>query len=917
MEVGERDQTEVDEAVRLRVTRRAVHDVGFLFFVRHGDGRNHVGAEIDAQDEHRGERQRQLGGDVAEERRNLRNVGRERVSDRLLEVIEDETTFFNTVDDGGKVVIHENHVGGFLGNILTGDTHGDTNVTLLEGRSVVDTVTGDGDDFTTTLAVFDNQKLVSRRHASPNNLLVVESGIPLFALFNRIFNFGPGTNIVTLDDAGAAVVEVLLGDNVHLLGNGGGSDRVITSHHVNLDASAVALHHSFRHAFTRRIDEREQADEGKVVDREVRLRLLGKLEVILEAGEFLEGKAEDAFAAAAELLVRVGVRVFEFSILRRSLAVGEVRRALGQHTLRGTLQHEKRRASTRLLVNGELPLVRRVELDLKELRVFGASLESIVDRLDELEQTLLGSVTGRRLLEHVEVRVHHLSLEVNERTVFVLGQVLGVVTQGGNLEETLERFRRLVVERLAVRSLTRFRDNLEVRNVLTSRAEVNLAVVPRVLDSHTVLRKRTRLVRRNHGGGTESFDGFEVLHENVLRVHALGRQGQRHSHGGEETFRHVGDDDTNHEDDVLDDRRAVRQTDDEEDDTESNGHDGDELNELLNLLGDRRVFVARFGGETRDLTHHGAVSGADDDTAAGTRVNDGGVEAKVGRLKRLRDDLTLGVERELRGAVLRLGLTRERRVVNLELVRAHDANVSRHLVTVVEFDNVTRNEFPGINDDSLATADSLALLRNHILETFHNLLRLGLLQKGEGGGDHNDGEEDDTEVKVGLVLFRVDGITDKAEHTATEEQECEKVGKLQQKLDVPRSDVRRRESVLAILGAVLEHTLVSQTVFQRTSKVREELVLRPRVFDKVDILTQRRGALFLSSLLRRLALAHFNHGSHETYARYRTNVPASVTRTKTFSPNHPPSSRARARDRHPVDAEKRIPHGTSRRPRWR
>ena len=904
LKVRERNQSEVDEAIRLRVARRTIHDVGFLFFVRHGNSGNHIRTEIDAQNKHGGQRRRNLGGDVAQERRDFRNVGRKRVRDGLLEVVKDETTFFDTIHDGGEVVIHENHVSRFLGNILTGDTHGDTDVTLLERRGVVDAITGDGDDFAASLAVFDDQELVCRRHARPNDLLVIESRVPLGALSDRVFNFSPRANVVALHDAGCAVVEVFLRDDVHLLRDGRCGDRVITRDHVNLDASAVALRHGFRNAFARRVNEREETDEGEVIDREVRLRLLGKLEVILESREFLERETEDALTATAEIFVRLRVGALEFGILARRLTVGKVRRALGQHALRRTLEHEQRRTAARLPVNGQLPLVRRVELDFEQLRVLGAGVESVVERLNQLEQTLFGSVTGGRLLENIEVRVHHFSLEVDEGAVFALRQVLGVVAQSGDLEQALERFRRLIVERFTIRRLAGFRDNLEIRDIFTRRAEVNLVVVPRVLHRHAVLRERTRLVGGDDSRRTESFDGFEVLHEHVLRVHALGSQSQRHSHGGEETFRHVGDDDTNHEDDVLNNRRPVGQTDDKENDTERDGDDRNELDELLDFLRNRRVFTARFRGETSDLTHDGAIAAADDDAATGTRVDDRRVEAQVRRFERLRDDFTFGVDREFRRTILRLRLTGQRRVVNLEFVGAHDANIRRDLVAVVEIDDITRNELPGIDDDSLAATDRLTLLRDHALETLHDGFGLGFLQEGKRRRNHDDGEEHHAEIQVRLILFTIDGVTNEAKHPTPEKQEREKVRKLHQKLDVPRRHLGRRQPVFAVLGAVLEHALVGQTIFERASKVRIELFRRPRVFDEVDILTERRGAFRFGRRLGRRhrkpllkALASPAHAS-TCFSRI-TRVDRQYAFPERIPLARPPPSASRARPRPP------------------
>ena len=137
------------------------------------------------------------------------------------------------------------------------------------------------------------------------------------------------------------------------------------------------------------------------------LRLLGELEVILEAREFLVRKAKHAFTATTEIFVGFGVRFFKRRVLITDLALGEVRGALVQYALRSPLQHEERRASTRLLVNGKLPLVRGVELDFEQLRVLRTSFQSIVERLNQLEQTLFRSVTRRRLLENVEEWVLH------------------------------------------------------------------------------------------------------------------------------------------------------------------------------------------------------------------------------------------------------------------------------------------------------------------------------------------------------------------------------------------------------------------------------------------------------------------------------------------------------------------------------
>lgn len=64
--------------------------------------------------------------------------------------------FFDIIYDGGEVVIYENYVSCFFGNIFIGDIYGDIDVIFFERRGVVDVIIGDGDDFVVLLVVFDD-----------------------------------------------------------------------------------------------------------------------------------------------------------------------------------------------------------------------------------------------------------------------------------------------------------------------------------------------------------------------------------------------------------------------------------------------------------------------------------------------------------------------------------------------------------------------------------------------------------------------------------------------------------------------------------------------------------------------------------------------------------------------------------------
>ena len=54
----------------------------------------------------------------------------------------------NSLDNCGEVVIGEDHVRGLLGDFSASDTHGDTNMGLLESWCIIDTITSHCNDFT-------------------------------------------------------------------------------------------------------------------------------------------------------------------------------------------------------------------------------------------------------------------------------------------------------------------------------------------------------------------------------------------------------------------------------------------------------------------------------------------------------------------------------------------------------------------------------------------------------------------------------------------------------------------------------------------------------------------------------------------------------------------------------------------------
>merc|ERR1712131_196501 len=131
---------------------------------------------------------------------------------------------------------------GLLGHIGTGNTHGNTNIGLLEGGRVVDTITSDGDNLTSALATIDNDQLLLWRSTSKNNFFVVTEniinvGFGKVTQLGTVNNGGSGLALVNLGDVDSSLLGnvlngvVTLGDNTDGFSNGFSSDWMITSDH--------------------------------------------------------------------------------------------------------------------------------------------------------------------------------------------------------------------------------------------------------------------------------------------------------------------------------------------------------------------------------------------------------------------------------------------------------------------------------------------------------------------------------------------------------------------------------------------------------------------------------------------------------------------------------------------------------------
>jgi hypothetical protein len=104
--------------------------------------RDHVGAWIDGQHLHDCQRQGNLAAreEHHNKRYSFRHVAVEDVDGELADIGVDGPPLFDGADDGSKVVIGKDHVGGFFGDVSAGNAHGDANIGFLQGRGVIDPI---------------------------------------------------------------------------------------------------------------------------------------------------------------------------------------------------------------------------------------------------------------------------------------------------------------------------------------------------------------------------------------------------------------------------------------------------------------------------------------------------------------------------------------------------------------------------------------------------------------------------------------------------------------------------------------------------------------------------------------------------------------------------------------------------------
>ena len=174
----------------------------------------------------------------------------------------------------------------------------------------------------------------------------------------------------------------MLFDYIDLPGYCFSSERMVSSHHKDLQSCFLAGIYGLKHPFFRRVHHGDDSDEGETCGREV--VLLKRITTLFIISAINHGEPEYSLSLLSELLVVFIVLRLKSFVNRLDLPVFKVVWAHLQYYFRGSLDDLQLFAP--VLMDTGLPFVLRVERNFKDLVVLVSIGISIFYALAEPEQ---------------------------------------------------------------------------------------------------------------------------------------------------------------------------------------------------------------------------------------------------------------------------------------------------------------------------------------------------------------------------------------------------------------------------------------------------------------------------------------------------------------------------------------------------
>eukprot|EP00053_Salpingoeca_punica_P015069 m.137833 g.137833 ORF g.137833 m.137833 type:complete len:1067 (-) comp16613_c0_seq1:133-3333(-) len=803
------EQPAADELV-VGAARRALHDVEVRRVEAEGCGRQAVCDQVDPQQLHGDEGVGQAQRRSEEDADNLADVGGDQVADKLLGVVVDGAALLDSSDNGGEVVVGEDHGGGALGDRGAG-AHGHADVGLLQGGGVVDTVAGHGDNLGLVLQVADDATLVGGLDTGKEvgaldglALLLLAHGVKLLA--------GVGL-----------VADILrLGEDANAAADGNGGVLVVAGDDNDADAGRSTSLDRGLDLLARRVQHADHADKGHVALKLDQLlgvggglhlgqNLLERQRVVdggqAQAAQRLRTRAVADEAAGDDLAQAVcqldAAAVCQTHILAALQHL--LRRALAEHAGGGAASGlAGARADTAFLVSSRRDvdahgLAVAVKLQREALALLlGEARSHLVQRGDGavgVAHLLDGQLKDVELLgQDQESRLRSLAHLV----VAALGKLeAGVVAHGADLGQLddgrvrlfpLAGLDLLLVERDLADGLESGAGHLKVQQRLV--LGVGRVDNEEARHRHLVGGQRAGLVGADDGGAAQGLHRRELADKGVLLGHAAGAQSQAGGDDGGKTLGDGGDGEGDGDFEVVNGalepvaamHGVAEMADVDEPDEDADVGDvlAEGVAKFLDALLERGLAVLLLADRLADLANLRVGAGRDDNADSVADRDVGAGEADV-ELVLVNGAALDGIDNLVHAGVLagENGLVHTQ-VARLDLEHAH---VGGDLVADGNLDDVAGHKLARLDLAEVTLvllAQDLGRLRLVLLERLDGVLCVALLPDADGGVADEDDQDDKrlNESRDLLALVLLEEGQHKGDDSSAEQDAHKRVLKL-------------------------------------------------------------------------------------------------------------------------------------------
>mmetsp|Transcript_14088 Transcript_14088/g.38770 ORF Transcript_14088/g.38770 Transcript_14088/m.38770 type:complete len:974 (+) Transcript_14088:288-3209(+) len=671
----------------------------------------------------------------------------------LAEVVPDDTTLTDSGNDGGEVIIGEDHLGSLAGDIGSFLAHGDSHIGGLQSWGVVHTISGHTGDFSLGLEGLDDLDLVLWRGAGENVVLL--DGLEHLLLGEGIeFWSGNGIWVLGVDES-------------ELVSDCEGGILVISGDHGNTDSGTVGNSDGVNAFWARWVHDSAKSDNcepwlGAFVD-ESWLELGTLLDLALVSRSAAQGQHTKSMGAEHGDLIGPKVHLDWFLVfLSEHTGLGLVLAKL-DHAVWGSLGVDDILSVVSgsvvlwgWLVHGGHELVLGGEWDFGDDWGFVLHATDIdVGKVGGAEDGQFSWVSDLAFASTVDTESALGAEDTASEGVADEGEFwrLAGGDWGGIIADWLGGGGRLAgglggsATGSALAEVEIIAGEVGDSAVLVVDIELVMGVGGDEGDEgHFVLGEGSGLVGADGGNGSEGLDGWKGADDGVLLGHVADSPGVGDGDDGLESLWDHGDgahegDGEGVEEVVLEGEHGDAEGDDGSDDDE----DGQVLGDGVDLLEHGGLLLFDLRHEGVDGSNLGEVTGGDDEAGTGSLGDEGGGEAHVVAVSEW--DLLGVLALDLCDLLVDWhGLTGEGGLGAGKVADLNHAKVGWDTVSQAEHDDVSWDDEVSGDLGLLPVTDDDGVGRKHGLEGLGGLLGGTLLDDSDGGVDsnyaNNDGDLD-------------------------------------------------------------------------------------------------------------------------------------------------------------------------------